>query len=46
MPIRSLLQEIDYFKPKLREIAKAQEVKRMETELMGKHGQKQPKNRR
>lgn len=46
MPIKSVLQEIEYFKPKMKEIARAQETKKLEMELMGKQNQKRPNNRR
>ncbi|MCM1295174.1 MAG: hypothetical protein NC311_06505 [Muribaculaceae bacterium] len=47
MPIKSLLKEVKYFTPKLREIAKQQEAARVKAELEGKQRQKrQQKSRR
>lgn len=48
-PIRDLLETIDYFKPKMREIAARQQRETMELELQGKRGQLKPgtnRNRR
>jgi len=42
MPIRGLLDEIDYFTPKLKEIARRQEEERLKAELEGKRNMKRP----
>lgn len=36
MPIKGLLDQIEYFTPKLKEIARQQEAARLEAELKGK----------
>ena len=46
IPIRDLLGIIDYFKPKLAEIAKRQQNDMLQMELQGKRGQLKPGGRR
>lgn len=42
MPIRDIIDEVNYFTPKLRQIAKQQETVRLQAELAGKQNMKQP----
>ena len=42
MPIRDIIDEVNYFTPKLRQIAKQQETTRLQAELAGKQNMKQP----
>lgn len=42
MPLRDVINEVNYFMPKLREIARRQERDRLEAELSGKKNMKQP----
>ena len=46
MPLRNIIEEINYFMPKLKEIAKRQEEERVKAELAGKRNMKQPGGRR
>lgn len=42
MPLRDIIDEVNYFTPKLRQIAKQQETARLQAELAGKQNMKQP----
>lgn len=42
MPIRDMIAEVEYFTPKLKEIARRQEADRLQMELTGKRNAKQP----
>ena len=46
MPIRDVMAEIEYFTPKLRQIARRQEAERLQAELAGKRNMKQPGGKR
>lgn len=46
MPLRNIIEEINYFMPKLKEIAKRQEAEQLKAELAGKRNMKQPGGRR
>lgn len=42
MPIHGLLSLVNYFTPKLREIARQQHARQLEAELTGKRNQRKP----
>ena len=46
MPLSGLFTLIEYFRPKLREIARQQQSKALELELTGKNRQMNPNGRR
>lgn len=46
MPLRDLFSNIEYFKPKLKEIARQQEAARLEAELTGKRNNRSPGGRK
>lgn len=45
MPIRDLLDEVHYYAPKLKEIAKRQEAERVKAELTNQRNQNRNKRR-
>lgn len=42
MPLRDVIAEVEYFTPKLKEIARQQEADRLKAELAGKRNMKRP----
>lgn len=42
MPIRDVLDQLNYFMPKMKEIARRQEAERLKLELTNKNGMKKP----
>ena len=46
IPLKHLLDLIDYFKPKLREIERQQQQNALKMELIGKRDQMKPNGRR
>lgn len=42
MPLKDLVEVIEYFKPKFREIAQRQEAEKLKMELAGKRNKKRP----
>lgn len=42
MPLKDLVATIEYFKPKMKEIAQRQEAERMKMELAGKKNSRRP----
>lgn len=46
MPLKNVIAEIEYFTPKLREIAQRQANQQLEAKLTGKRNMKQPGGRR
>ena len=42
MPIRNLLDEVNFFSPKIKEIAKRQETEQLKAELEGKRNMVKP----